>query len=148
MNPGTSFLARHHRIGLDTNILIYLVQDHPRYGAWCASLFGRIERRQSVGITSTLVLLEALVQPYRLQDDRLANKFYALFSTYPSLIWTPLTLELADSAAELCARYGLSTPDAIHIATAIGGGATGYIGNDRGLKRVQELACLTLDEVV
>jgi AbrB family looped-hinge helix DNA binding protein len=32
------------RIGLDTNVFIYFLEDHPRYGAWCASLFDRIER--------------------------------------------------------------------------------------------------------
>lgn len=59
-----------------------------------------------------------------------------------------MTLDIADSAAELRARYALSTPDAIHIATAISGGATGFIGNDKGLKRVRELVCFALDEVV
>lgn len=144
----TTFLARHTKVGLDTNILIYFVQDHPRYGAWCSSLFERIERRQQRAITSTISFLEALVQPYRLQDDRLAEKFYALLSTYPHLSWAPVTIEVADRAAELRARYRLSTPDAIHVATAINGGATGFIGNDKGIKEVREIECVILDDLI
>ncbi len=143
-----SFLARHARVSLDTSILIYFVQDHPRYGATCASLFERIERKRLDAMTSTVSLLEALVQPYRLQDERLAEKFYGLLSTYPQLQWVPLTVEVADRAAELRARYRLGTPDAIQIASALIHGATGLLGNDKGLKKVQEIECLALDDIV
>ena len=147
-HPPSAFLARHSRIGLDTNILIYFVQDHPRYTDWCDSFFHRIQAGETAAVTSTVSLLEALVQPYRLQNDCLVQKFYALLSTYPGLVWSPVSLEIADRAAELRARYNLSTPDAIQIATALDAGATGFIGNDKGLKKVQELECLALDDAV
>ncbi len=147
-NPTRLVPAQHRRLGVDTNVLIYLVQDHPRYGAWCSSFFQGIEQGRTSGVTSTVSLLEALVQPYRLQDDQLVLKFYALLTTYPHLIWIPVTLEVADRAAELRARYRLRTPDAIQIATAIDGGATCFIGNDKGLRRVKEIECLMLDDLV
>jgi len=55
---------------------------------------------------------------------------------------------VADLAAQLRARYRLSTPDAIQIATALDAGATGFIGNDKGWRKVQEIECLVLDDVV
>lgn len=136
------------RIGLDTNVFIYFLEDHPRYGAWCATLFELIERRQSVAVTSTVTLLELLVQPYRDEKDELAQKIFALTSTYPKLEWIPPTMNLADRAAELRARYRLSTPDAIQLATAIGYKAVRFYGNDRGLRRVKEIECLLIEDCI
>jgi hypothetical protein len=43
--------AERKRIGLDTNLFIYSLEDHPRYGRWCASLFELIERAVSLPST-------------------------------------------------------------------------------------------------
>ncbi len=136
------------RIGLDTNVFIYFLEDHPRYGPWCASLFDLIERGRNPAVTSTVTLLELLVQPYRDQNDELVQKIFALASTYPKVEWVSVTMSLADRAAELRARYRLSTPDAIQLATAITHKATRFYGNDRGLRRVKEVECLILDDLM
>ncbi len=136
------------RIGLDTNVFIYFLESHPRYGSWCASLFDLVERGHNPAITSTITLLELLVQPYRDQKEDLAQKIFALTTTYPTLEWVPPTMNLADRAAELRARYRLSTPDAIQLATAINRKATRFYGNDRGLKRVREIECLIVDDLI
>lgn len=140
--------AQHQRIGLDTNVFIYFLEDHPRYGAWCASLFDLVERGQNAAVTSTVTLLELLVQPYRDHKEELAQKIYALTSTYPKIEWVPLTMNLADRAAELRARYRLSTPDAIQLATAIGHEAVRFYGNDRGLRRVKEVECILVEDLI
>ena len=57
-------------------------------------------------------------------------------------------MHLADRAAELRARYRLSTPDAIQLATAIGYHAVCFYGNDRGLRRVKEIECILIDDLV
>jgi predicted nucleic acid-binding protein len=93
-------------------------------------------------------MTELLVHPYRKDDVDHVNSIYALASTYPNLSWVPLTLALADDAARLRAKYGLRTPDAIHVATAIAGSATGFIGNDHAFQGVTELEVLLLDTVV
>jgi len=139
--------AEHQRISLDTNVFIYFLQDHPRYGSWCGSLFDLIERGHNPAVTSTVTLLELLVQPYRAQQEELAQKVFALTSTYPKLEWVPLTMNLADRAAELRARYRLSTPDAIQLATAIVHKATRFYGNDCGLRRVKEIECIIVDDL-
>ncbi len=136
------------RIGLDTNVFIYFLESHPRYGSWCASLFDLVERGHNPAITSTITLLELLVQPYRDQKEDLAQKIFALTTTYPTLEWVPPTMNLADRASELRARYRLSTPDAIQLATAINRKATRFYGNDRGLKRVREIECLIVDDLI
>jgi predicted nucleic acid-binding protein len=139
--------AERERIGLDTNLFIYFLEGHPRYGSWCASLFDLIERGHNPAVTSTVTLLELLVQPYSDKKEELAQKIFALSSSYPKLEWVPVTMDLADRSAELRARYRLSTPDAIQLATAIGHKATRFYGNDRGLRRVKEIDCIIVDEV-
>ena len=80
---------------------MYFLEDHPRYGTWCASLFDRIERGHNYAVTSAVTLLELLVQPYRDQKEELAQKIFALATTYPKIEWAPVTLNVADRAAEL-----------------------------------------------
>ncbi|OGW48647.1 MAG: hypothetical protein A2V62_03650 [Nitrospirae bacterium RBG_19FT_COMBO_58_9] len=147
-SPAQGFPAQRQRIGLDTNVFIYFLEDHPRYGAWCASLFDLIERGHNSAVTSTVTLLELLVQPYRDQKEELAQKIFALTSTYPQIEWVPVTLNVADRAAELRARYRLSTPDAIQLATAIGHKAMRFYGNDRALRRVKEIECVLVDDLI
>ena len=92
-------------------------------------------------------MLELLVQPYRDQKEELAQKIFALVSSYPGIEWVPMTMNVADRAAELRGRYRLSTPDAIQLATAIGHKATRFYGNDRSLLRVKEIECVIVDEL-
>ena len=135
------------RIGIDTNVFIYFLEDHSRYAPWCASLFDLIEHGRNPAVTSTITLLELLVQPYREQKEELTQKIFALTGTYPKLDWVPVTMGIADRAAELRARYRLSTPDSIQLATAVNHKATCFYGNDRTLRRVNEIRCLILDDV-
>ena len=99
-------------------------------------------------VTSTITLLELLVQPYRLTDIDRVNKFYALLSTFPHLEWVAPTLEIADMGARLRAEYNLRTPDALQAATAVGRDATGFISNDSGFRRVAGLDVVVLDDLL
>ena len=135
-------------LGLDTSPFIYHLETHPRYGPAAATLFEWLEERGSSAVTSTVTMTELLVHPSRTDDVDRVNRIYAFASTYPNLGWLPTTLDIADEAARLRAKYGLRTPDAIQVATALSAGATGFVGNDRGFTRVADLEILLLDHVV
>jgi predicted nucleic acid-binding protein len=139
------FLKKHRRIGLDSNILIYFIQAHPRYHPLARKIFESIESGRNHGVCSSLSLLDVLGQPYRNNDDETVNQFYGLLTTYPHLTWTGLTVEIADIGARLRAKHRIKTPDAILLATAVHAGATGFIGNDAQIKRVPELEVMALD---
>ena len=143
----TAFLKKHRSLYLDTSAFIYLVERHPRYFPACEELFGAIEAGRTGASTSTLSLLEILVQPYRRKNDDLVLKFYALLTTYPHLNWVPVTLNVADRAAKLRAEYGLKTPDAIQAASALSCGASGFVCNDRAFGKVTEFESLILDDL-
>jgi predicted nucleic acid-binding protein len=98
--------------------------------------------------TSTLTLIELLVQPYRLKRNDLVFKFYPLLTTYPHLTWIKLTLDIADLAAKLRAEHNLKTPDAIQIASAISSSATGFICNDRAFQKIKDIECLIIDDCI
>lgn len=139
-----AFLNKHKLIGLDSNILIYVIEAHPQYHAAAQMIFKSIEEDRNREICSTLSLLEVLVQPYRNNDEDLTNQFYGLLISYPHLSWVAVSVEIADLTARLRAQYQLKTPDAILMATAMHSGASGFIGNDALLNRVTELDVLLL----
>lgn len=140
------FFKKHRKVYLDTSAFIYFVEQHPRYYKLCESIFENIETGHVEASTSTLTLLEILVQPYKLKRDDLVIKFYSLLTTYPHLAWIRLTLDISDLAARLRAEHNLKTPDAIQIASAVSHGATGFICNDGVFKRIKDIECLVIDD--
>ena len=145
-HPLSDFFKKHHKVYLDTSVFIYFVENHPRYHSICESIFRNMEEGSIEAATSTLTLLEILVQPYKLKRDDLVFKFYSLLTTYPHLTWISLTLPISDLAANLRAEYGLKTPDAIHIASAVSSNASGFICNDRAFKKIRAIDCLIIDD--
>jgi predicted nucleic acid-binding protein len=142
------FLRQHRKIGLDTSVFIFQVEENPRYLELVNPIFVWLEGSKAQAVTSTITMLELLVQPYRLSDIDRVNKFYALLSTYPHLQWTAPTLEISDLAAQLRAEYHLRTPDALQAATALACQATGFISNDPVLQRVVGLEVVILDKLL
>lgn len=142
-----AFIRRHRTVSLDTSVFIYFVERHPSYYDLCDAVFRSIEEKRIEAVTSTLTLIELLVQPYRMKKDDLVFKFYSMFSTYPNLRWIQLTLDISDVAARLRAEYRLKTPDAIQIASALSVGATGLICNDKAFRKVANIDCLVLDDL-
>lgn len=141
------FLRRHKKIGLDSSVFIFEVEQNPKYVKLVHPIFRWLEEPRSRAVTATVTMLELLVHPYRRSDIDAVNKFYALLSTYPGLQWAELTLSIADLGARLRAEHNLKTPDAIQAATAILSQATGFISNDRDFSRVEALEVLVLDEL-
>ncbi len=60
----------------------------------------------------------------------------------------PVPLERADHAAMLRARCRLSTPDAIQVTTALERHAPAFLGNDKSLRKITEIECLILDDIL
>ncbi len=65
----------------------------------------------------------------------------------PNFYMLPVNVAIAESAADLRARYNLRAPDAIQIAAALSAGCEAFLTNDAALKRVTELQVLILDEL-
>jgi predicted nucleic acid-binding protein len=124
------------------------MERNPKYFACADAIFAWLERPGSSAVTSTIVLTEILVQPYRTQNLPQAERFYALLTTVPNLEWTAPSLPTAKLAAALRASYRLQTPDAFIAAAAIICNATAFVTNDLIFKRVPDFDALVLDEYI
>jgi predicted nucleic acid-binding protein len=130
-------LKRGERIALDTVTLIYFLEKHPTHYPTVRELFRQIETGRVSAVMATLVFAELLVPAYHNGELERVDKLTGTLSNYPHLEIIPLTAEIAVDAARLRARYGIRTPDAIHAATALAGGAESFITNDQGLVRLE-----------
>jgi predicted nucleic acid-binding protein len=100
-------------IYLDSCIVIYAVEDDgPRGNAVRQRL---TESADAVVAVSPLVTLECLVGPLRDENYGLHDHYLRALHNFKPL---PLETEHYVRAAELRARYGLKTPDALHLAAA------------------------------
>ena len=142
----TQALRGHQTVGLDSCVLIYFLEDHDQFGIqatealrWACASDRRI-------VLSALALLEVQVGPYRKGMEEVADSWYALLGDIPGIQWIDLTYALADHAAELRGKYRLSTPDSIHLATAIHSGATLFVTNDRELPDMEEIGTFILED--
>jgi len=141
-----SFLSRHRVFAVDTMLFIYHFEDHVRYAPVTDILFESWEKGTHTGITSVITLLEILVKPRREENWEAVRDYKDLMLTFPNLHVVPLESESSDLASALRARYGIRTPDAIQVASALYHSATAFVTNDDGLKQISELDIVLLDE--
>jgi len=137
-------LNRHRRIALDTCVLVYYLERSERFHAVADAVISRVCQGRNEAVLSTLALLETLVGPYRRQADSVAETYYAALSQLPHCQWAPLTYAIADRAAQLRGSHNLTTPDAIHVATAIESSAELFVTNDADLPEVPGIRYLQL----
>jgi predicted nucleic acid-binding protein len=139
-------LSRHNLVAIDTCVFIYLMERSPKYFDLANAVFQWMERPGSSAVTSTVVLTEILVQPFRNANLALADSFYSLLTTIPHLEWIPPSLQIANLAASLRASHRLQTPDALIAATALSCNASALVTNNPIFRRVSNLDVLILDE--
>ncbi|MDD3925189.1 MAG: type II toxin-antitoxin system VapC family toxin [bacterium] len=139
-----SALSEGSLLCLDTLVFIYHFEEHPDYLSKTKVIFSAIERGQVKAISSTVAMLEVLVQPLRDGKNDLADNYRKILHYFPNFELIPVNTAIADRAAGLRASYNIGAPDAIHLATAIEAEAECYITNDRKLARVQEIRVLQL----
>jgi len=132
-------------VAVDTMIFIYSFEEHPVYLPLLRRFFQAVEKGVLEATTSTITVTECLVQPYRRKDMALAGRYMVLFRNFPHLSVLPVTDEVAERAAILRAAYGLKTPDAIQLATAVISASHAFLTNDERIPEVEGIQVLTLD---
>jgi predicted nucleic acid-binding protein len=139
-------LGQHSVIALDTSVFIYHFEDHPEYRDITALVLDAVSRGECRAIVSELSLMELIVRPLRMEMQDVADEYEALISHFPHLTLEPMTRAVVLKAAAVRAEYGLRTPDAMIIATAMVRNATLVITNDAQWKRVREVTVACLDD--
>lgn len=123
---------------LDTNLFIYLIEENEKYLSQVHNLLEFLEKNGYEIITSTLTLGEILTKPYK--DNRLdLVKIYKEFFSDMELV--ELNSEIASLFAQIRADYGIKTPDAVQLASAVYAKADLFVSNDDRLSRFSSDGC-------
>ncbi|HEY3910138.1 MAG TPA: PIN domain-containing protein [Stellaceae bacterium] len=100
-------------IYLDACLVIYLVESHARWGEAVAGAMAEVAAAR-FGV-SPLVECECLIGPIKRGDPVLERAYAELFGQLAHLA---MPRSVYWQAARLRARFGLKTPDALHLACA------------------------------
>jgi predicted nucleic acid-binding protein len=122
---------------LDSNILIYILDDDSPFSKPALDLLKRLESTETSVYLSTVARTEILHQPYQVSDE-IGDKAKQFLSSFGFIAFIEVSENIADKAAELCAKVGakLKNIDSIHLATALNAGATEFWTNDHELLKV------------
>jgi len=134
-------------IGLDTAPLIYFMEENPAYLETVRQFFEAMDRSDFMVVTSTVTLLEVLVQPLRNNNSELASEYRDILLN-SKLITLEVSNTIAELAAQLRASHNLRTPDAIQLGAALNAGASHFFTNDVRLPEIPSIQILSLDELI
>ena len=130
------------RIYLDSAPAIYVVERRPQYAEY---LDARLSVPVDILVISDLTRLESRVKPMREGDLGLLQEFDGFFEhTVDEMV--PLTREVMETATLIRARYGFTTPDAIHLGAAVTSVCDVFLTNDNRLTRFSELSVEVVEE--
>jgi len=146
-SPVGRSLGRYRKVGLDTICFIYHLSKHPLYNAITADLFAMIEAGRLAAVTSSLALIEILARPKQIGHQAAADNYKVVLATFPHLELRRADIAITELAADLRVRYRVTTPEAIHVATAIVDGAQAFIGNTEPLRAVKEIEVVLLEDL-
>jgi predicted nucleic acid-binding protein len=140
-------LAGIQRLYIETAPLIYYVEENSTYVAKMDAIIEAVEDVLIEAVSSVIILTEVLPQPIKMGNTKLEQEYRNILLHSGGFGLLPVTAQMAESAAELRARYNLRTADALHVATAIAAGCDAFLTNDGGIKHVAEITILVLDEL-
>lgn len=107
-------------LGIDTSPFIYRLEKNPMFSGLTLRLFELVERGGMRAVTSTLSLMEVLVRPKQLSQQKVADDYGFLLRTFPNLTLRSIDDTCAEKAVDLRAAYGIRPSDALQIGTCDG----------------------------
>lgn len=126
-------------IGLDTSLFIYLFEENPSFFEKSSKIFRAIEKGKYKGVFSVIGMIEILTGPKKQGRIGMSAQYEYHLRHFRNLSIIGINERIVWLSSDLRAKYGITTPDAIHIATAIDVGAQKFITNDKALKKVTEI---------
>jgi predicted nucleic acid-binding protein len=127
------------KIFLDTNIIIYFIQNPPGWGPRAAARVARMHAAGDTPVISDLTRMECRVKPVKTGDAVLLAGFDSFFVA-PGVLTVGLTGAVCDRATLLRARHNFKTPDALQLAAAIIHGCDRFLTNDGRLSACSDIA--------
>jgi predicted nucleic acid-binding protein len=141
------FCRRHQRIGLDTNVLVHLLEDTTLRAAAAQALLDAVEDGRLKAVLASVGLAEVVTGPARTGDGALVERYADELRSMQGLRIEPLSADIAVDAAVIRGTRRIGLPDAIHLATARASGATAFVTNDRSVRSSSKLEVIYLDDL-
>jgi predicted nucleic acid-binding protein len=136
-------LSKYRRVNLDTNVLIYHLENEPRYASLVAPLFERAVEGSLEIVVSAIAFMEALVGPIRSGNLDLLERLMNMALSHPN-VWVeeisrPVVVQAAFIRADsLDARdsdqsepKALAVADCLVLATGIVAECGATVTNDK-----------------
>jgi predicted nucleic acid-binding protein len=125
---------------IDTAPIIYVLEDHGRFGPRFKPLFEAHAAGRLRFAVTTITIAEVLTGPLQAGDEALARRYRAVLET-----WRVIALDagIAESAARLRASLRLKLPDAVQVASALAVNAAALATHDRDFSRVSSLRIIS-----
>jgi predicted nucleic acid-binding protein len=135
-------------IAIDTPIYIYALERDPAFAPLADSVLALVRDGALRAVSSTLVVAETIVQPYRLGLDALAAEYVLRLERFPNVSLLAPDVEICRAAAELRGKHrALRLPDALHVATAVEAGASAFLTHDKDLPRNLPIRVVQLSDL-
>jgi predicted nucleic acid-binding protein len=115
---------------IDTNILIYLLEQHKQYSTAAADILQAHTDGGGKLITASLTITEFMAGTTA-SDSSVLHRV-------PNLAFITLDTSLAEQAAQLQRKAKLHIGDAIHLATALQAQAECFFSNDQQLLKIAQ----------
>ena len=129
-------------IYLDTNVIIYAIENHPKYGNKCKEILSDIKSEKFKTYCSVLVLIEMMnvltkinkaLRNAKQKELDIRENIDAVLSL--PIIWFDTSFPVIQRAAEY--RYDISGTDYLHIATMELNGVNKIISADSDFDEVK-----------
>ena len=98
-------------------------------------------------VSNPILIVEAPVKPFRDGNTEIERQYRELFGANAVRLMD-VSYPVFEDAARLRAAAGLTTPDAIHAATALQAGCSLFVTNDTDFRRVDGLPVAVLDDLL
>jgi predicted nucleic acid-binding protein len=144
---GSLAALRGKLIAVDTSPFIYFIEQYPGYVERVRPFFRAVDNGEISVNTSSITLTEVLVVPLRKDDVSMFEQYTQILLRSRNISTVEVSNEIAAEAARIRSRYKFKTPDALHLATAVVGGADAFLTNDARISRVAPLEILFVDDL-
>jgi predicted nucleic acid-binding protein len=141
-------VARHRRVALDANALVYLLEAPDPLGRVTAAILDAAESGRLTVVLATLALAEIAVGPVRAGDETIVERYADEIRDLRGVQIVPLTADIALDVGVIRGRHRIRLADAIHLATARRAGASAIVTNDRQMPDIPQVAVIQLADLV
>jgi len=136
---GLRVALRGKRVYFDAMVFIYLVEGFAQLGRALDEIRDSLESGEAEAVTSELTLCETLVRPFAANNAALVTRYRQFIEASGAFALLPATRETYVRASLYRAQFGLKTPDAIHMASAVGAQCQVFLSNDAAIRAPREI---------